>query len=118
MAGPSSDMHDPGPESDTHLELLSIPEETDVSNSSLISFHPFYVSKYQDPLLVLLKYIAEVSLLMWYTFGYRLACAPRADSVQQQAQDCDMALVHDNDLKFLIDEVRLFFRALALSLTH
>ena len=73
-----------------------------------IAFRPFDVSKYQDPLLVLLNYIAEVSLPMWYMFGHRLACAPRADRVEQQAQDCDMALVHDNDLKFLIEEVRLF----------
>jgi len=34
LAGPSSDMHDPGPESDTHLALQSIPAETDVSNTS------------------------------------------------------------------------------------
>ena len=66
-------MHDPGSESDTHLELLSIPTATDVSDSSLISFRPFYVLKYEDPLLVLLNYIAEVSLLMWYMFGHRLA---------------------------------------------
>ena len=65
LAGPSSDMHGPGPESDTHLELLSIPAGTDVSNaSSFIAFRPFHVSKYQDPLLVLLKYIAKVSLIL------------------------------------------------------
>ena len=63
LAGPSSDMHDPETESDVHLELQGIPAETDVSNSSHY-FPSFNVSKCQDPLHVLLKYIAEVSLLL------------------------------------------------------
>ena len=74
----------------------------------LITFRPFDVSKYQDPLFVLLRYIVEVSSLLSYTFNHRLACAPRSNRVEQQAPDCDMALVHDNDLEFLVDEVRLF----------
>ena len=72
----------------------------------LIAFRPFDVSKYQDPLLVLLKYIAEVSLPLQCTFGHRPACEPRSNTLEQQAPDCDMALVHDNDLEFLVDEVR------------
>jgi len=64
LAGPASDMPEPDidPGSDTGLELMSIPAETN----------------YQDPLHVLLGYIAE------------------------QAPDCDVALVHDDDLEFLI----------------
>jgi len=58
MAEPAPDMHDPEPESDTCLGLIGVPADAD----------------YQDPLHVLLEYIAE------------------------QAPDCDMALVHDDDL--------------------
>lgn len=55
-------MHEPEPESDTSLELIEIPANSHVSNSSH-HFPSFVdVSKYRDPLHVMLEYIAEVSI--------------------------------------------------------
>jgi len=54
-------MDDPEPESDMHLGLIGIPSEANVSNSSHLFLPLFDVSKYQDPLHILLKHIAEVS---------------------------------------------------------
>jgi len=60
-AGYAPDMDDPEPESDMHLGLIGIPSEADASNSSHLFLPLFDVSKYQDPLHILLKHIAEVS---------------------------------------------------------
>ena len=49
--------------------------------------------KYQDPLHVLLQYIEEVSILVILYCAY-----PITTDVKQRAPDCDMALVHDDDL--------------------
>ena len=62
LAGPAPDLHEPEPESDTHLQLIRVPADTDVSNSSHFLALLFDVSKYQDPLHTLLEYIAEVSI--------------------------------------------------------
>jgi len=66
----------------------------------------FNVSKYQDPLHVLLQYIAEVSNSM-----DRRACVHDDNwgSVTQKAPGCDMALVHDNDLACIDGAVCLLF---------
>ena len=60
-AGYAPDMDDPDPESDIHLGLIGIPSKADVSNSSHLCLPLFDVSKYQDPLHILLEHIAEVS---------------------------------------------------------
>ena len=61
LAGPAPDLPEPEPEPDTHLQLMGIPADTDVSNSSHFSTLLYNPPKYQDPLHTLLEYIAEVS---------------------------------------------------------
>ena len=52
------------------------------------------VSKYRDPLHLLLEYIAEVS-----TIGLvSVFPAHNINVNMQQASDCDMVLAHDDDL--------------------
>ena len=62
QAGPAPNAGDrePEPESDPQLELISVPDDSDV-NIPIITFQPFIdFSKFQDPLHDLLQYVAEV----------------------------------------------------------
>ena len=61
LAGPAS-LPEPEPESDTHLQLMGVPGDDDVRNSSHFSTLLFDASKYRDPLYTLLEYIAEASV--------------------------------------------------------
>jgi len=61
MAGPAPDIHEPEPESES-LKLISVPADTDVSNSLHRLPVLFDLSKYQDLLHVLLEYVAEVNI--------------------------------------------------------
>ena len=56
-------------------------------------------SKRQDPLHVLLEYIATVSTDTCYIFTLILTW-----TVQRAPSDCDMALVHDDDLVRLLED--------------
>jgi hypothetical protein len=78
------------------MQLISIPGDTQV-NVTISHFQSFSdFSKYQDPFYTLLKYIAMVSVLEPHL---RI----RDIQVAQQAPDCDLALIHDNDLQLCID---------------
>jgi hypothetical protein len=61
LAGPAP-LPEPEPEPDTHLQLMGVPADDDVSNSSHFPTLLFDGSKYQDPLHTLLEYIAGVSI--------------------------------------------------------
>lgn len=61
LAGPAPDLPEPEPEPETHLQLMGIPADTNVSKSGHFSTLLFDPLKYQDPLYTLLEYIAEVS---------------------------------------------------------
>ena len=66
QAGPAPNAGDqePEPESDPQLELISVPDDTNV-NTPIITFQPFFdFSKFQDPLQDLLQYVAKVSKLI------------------------------------------------------
>ena len=86
---PGEDHHD---EDDSDTQVTSIPSNTDVrlsirhSNLCLPD-----ISKYQDPLHTLLEYIATVRV-------DDLRCVFIMRRTLQQAPDCDMALVHDDDI--------------------
>ena len=56
-------------------------------------------SKRQDPLHVLLEYIATVSTDTCYIFTLILTW-----TVQRAPSDCDMALVHDDDLVRILED--------------
>ena len=63
QAGPSpnSGDHEPEPESDPQLELISVPDDSNV-NTPIITFQPFFnFLKFQEPLYDLLRYAAKVS---------------------------------------------------------
>ena len=62
LAGPAPDLHEPEPESDTHIRLMGVPADDDVRDSHHLPTLLFDASKYQDPLHTLLGYIAEVSM--------------------------------------------------------
>jgi len=68
----------------------------------------FDVSNYQDPLHILLDYIAEVSVCR--------PCVPIIvrNWVLQKAPDCELALVHDDDLKDIVDGVSLCLCSLCI----
>jgi hypothetical protein len=61
----------PRPGSDQRLQLMSIPDNAEVSNSDDPLPPSFDVSKGQDPLCVLLEYIVEVGIFL----GHR-PCIP------------------------------------------
>ena len=63
-AGPAPDLGEREPESDRHLELISIPADTDVCGHSHHSSTIADVSKYLDPLHALSARIAEVSMII------------------------------------------------------
>ena len=90
-APPYQDSHDP--QSDE--QLISVPASSSV-RYPLIVLTVVDVTKYQDPLHVLLKYIAEVSTsyLICYACAYLLLIM-----TMQKEPDCDMVLVHDVDLE-------------------
>ena len=102
-AGPVPDFGEREPESDRRLELISIPADTDVCSH----FHHFLtfadVSKYKDPLHILSAHIAEVSMIVVTARAYLGLI-----ETSQQAPDCNMILVHDDDLQFIDDAVSLF----------
>jgi hypothetical protein len=54
-------MHEPEPEPDMHLQSIGIPSEADVGNTLHLCLSLFDVSKYKDPLHILMEYIAQVS---------------------------------------------------------
>ena len=63
LVGPLLTRRRPGLGFDQRLQLISIPEGAEVSNSDL-SLPLFDASKDQDPLRILLEYIVEVSLCL------------------------------------------------------
>jgi hypothetical protein len=74
------------------MEVISIPAVSKVKNP-LRTFSVFSdVSKYRDPIHLLLEYIADVSTSVLSFLPTILTWAV------QQASDCDMVLAHDNDL--------------------
>jgi len=93
-AGPSSDPSEDSHETDTGL--ASFPAITKVKCSLFgISQTSTKLSKYRDPLHILLEHIAEVSSGS-PNYGYRFPIRPLIWT--QRSPDCDMVLVHDNDL--------------------
>jgi hypothetical protein len=60
------------------------------------------ISKFADPVRILLEYIAEVSTSITYGSAVVTGSA-------QQASDCDMIIVHDNDLGIIDGAVGMFF---------
>jgi hypothetical protein len=92
--------------------LISIPADADVSSFGHRLPILIDVLKYQDPLHVLLEYIAEVNIFQSSRVYH--AC----NLVLQNAeQNCDLALVHDDDLEFIKNRVS-YFRIVALSFTR
>ena len=63
-AGPAPDFGEREPESDRHLELISIPADTDVCGHCRHLLTSADVPKYQDPLHILSAHIAEVSMII------------------------------------------------------
>lgn len=63
QAGPTPDIdeHKPGPDKQCQLEPMGTCADADVNTSLFSLFHFFDVSKFQDPLHVVLKHITEVS---------------------------------------------------------
>jgi hypothetical protein len=61
-------------------------------------FQPSYMcSKYRDPLHVILDYIVKVSDAIVLIIDYNLTWT------MQREPHCDMALVHDDDLKRILE---------------
>lgn len=69
------------------------------------------ISKFADPLRILLDYIAEVSTPIAY--GYAVVTGSA-----QQASNCDMIVVHDDDLRIIDGVVGMFFCLSRHTLTH
>ena len=94
-AGPSPDLG--GYDCDPDTEAISVPAVTKVKDSVRLFSIFSDVSKYCDPLHLLLDYLAEVSTAEVFSL-----CCPQYAliliSTMQQASDCDRMLVHDDDL--------------------
>ena len=99
---PGSDSHRPA--SDRQLTSTSIPESNTVEYFYSSSFLFIDLTKYQDPLTVLLGYIAEVSISFLY--------ASLILTKVQKELDSDMLLIHDDDLGCIGEEVCLFIHKL------
>ena len=96
-AGPSSDTGGYGYEPDT--EVVSIPAAPKVKVSLFFSPFKFIeVSKNRDPLHMLLDYIVEVRHTGLASY-LRCVCTSIITWTTQRAPDCDMFLIHDDDLK-------------------
>jgi hypothetical protein len=82
------------------MELIPLPTATTVKHSYFISVSMLLLnfSQYRDPLHILSEYIAKVGGEDWACVLIVCVSDQILTWAAQQAPDCDMVLIHDDDL--------------------